>query len=80
MADLHVQFEKAKTNVEPSSEDKANAAAAHADVRTHLEADDSLKSYGIDTILIGSYKRQVSIRRVKDVDALCKLGGAAGWP
>lgn len=73
MADLTFQFTRAKSNVEASEEDKSNAAEAHKDVRACLEADETLKSYGIDTILIGSYKRHVAIRRVKDVDVLSKL-------
>jgi hypothetical protein len=73
VADLPVQFERAKTNVEPTTDDKTNAAEAHSDLRAHLEGDGELKELGVDTILIGSYKRQVSIRRVKDVDAFCKL-------
>ncbi|MDW3217751.1 MAG: hypothetical protein R8F63_03985 [Acidimicrobiales bacterium] len=73
MATLPTQFMKAKSNVEPDKADKDNAADAHADVREHLESDPTLKEYGIDTVLIGSYKRQVSIKRVKDVDVLSKL-------
>lgn len=73
MADLHLQFTRAKSKVEASEEDKSNAAEAHKNVRACLEADETLKSYGIDTILIGSYKRRVAIRRVKDVDVLSKL-------
>ena len=73
MADLTLQFTKAKSRVEATKEDKANAAKAHQDVRSCLEADGKLQSYGIDTVLIGSYKRRVAIRRVKDVDVLSKL-------
>ncbi len=73
MAVLAVQFSKAKSNVEPERSDKENAADAHANVRGVLEEDATLNEYGIDTVLIGSYKRQVSIRRVKDVDVLSKL-------
>ena len=73
MAILATQFSKAKANVEATASDKANAKAAHTDVRACLEADPILKSYGIDTVLIGSYKRNVAIRRVKDVDVLSKL-------
>lgn len=73
MATLPSQFIEAKKRVEPEKADKENAAAAHADVREHLEADATLQGYGIDTVLIGSYKRQVSIKRVKDVDVLSKL-------
>lgn len=73
MAELATQFSKAKSNVEATADDKANAKAAHTDVRARLEADPILKSYGIDTVLIGSYKRNVAIRRVKDVDILSKL-------
>lgn len=73
MAKLLTCFEDAKGNVEPEVEDKTHAATAHADVREVLESDPDLTAAGIDTVLIGSYKRQVSIRRVKDVDVLSKL-------
>ena len=73
MPEFTVQFTKAKSNVEASEEDKANASEAHQDVRACLESDEKLKSWGIDTVLIGSYKRHVAIRRVKDVDVLSKL-------
>lgn len=75
MARLTTPFAKAKSNVEPTTEDKDNAAKAHLEVRGHLERDPTLQSYGIDTVLIGSYKRNVSIRRVRDVDVLSKLPG-----
>lgn len=73
MADLNSQFAGAKRRVEATATDKANAKAAHEDVRDCLEDDETLKAYGIDTVLIGSYKRHVAIRRVKDVDVLSKL-------
>ncbi len=77
MAKLLTQFEDAKGNVEPSKDDKTNAATAHAEVREVLEADPDLLAAEIDTLLIGSYKRHVSIRRVKDVDVLSKLPALA---
>lgn len=66
-------FEAAKTNVEPDRGDVANAAIAHSAVRDVLEQDDTLNAWGIDSVLIGSYKRHVSIRRIKDVDVFCRL-------
>lgn len=75
MADLNVQFTEAKHRVEATADDKSNAKAAHEDVRGCLETDETLRAYGIDTVLIGSYKRHVAIRRVKDVDVLSKLPG-----
>lgn len=51
----------------------ANAAIAHSAVRDVLEQDDTLTAWGIDSVLIGSYKRHVSIRRIKDVDVFCRL-------
>lgn len=66
-------FDAATTNVEPSSGDVTNAASAHSEVRDVLEADGLLKDWGIDSVLIGSYKRHVSIRRIKDVDVFCRL-------
>ena len=73
MADLNTQFAGAKSLVEATASDKSNAKAAHEKVRACLEADKTLKAYGIDTVLIGSYKRHVAIRRVKDVDVLSRL-------
>lgn len=78
MARLTTPFAKAKHNVEPTKDDKDNAQKAHLEVRTYLERDLTLQSYGIDTVLIGSYKRNVSIRRVKDVDVLSKLPNLLG--
>ncbi|MBN9493074.1 nucleotidyltransferase [bacterium] len=73
MAHLRKQFAEALHNIEPDDEDKANAPEAHKAVREALEADPTLKSYGIDTVLIGSYKRNVSIKRMKDVDVFSRL-------
>lgn len=72
MAHLPTQFKKALENIEPKA-DKVNAPDAHKQVRDALEADDVLSSYGIDPILIGSYKRDVSIRRIKDVDVFARM-------
>lgn len=73
MAALTTQSDTALSRIEPSDDDKDNAPAAHTGVRTVLKDDDTLKAWGIDPVLIGSYKRQVSIRRVKDVDVFCRL-------
>lgn len=72
MAHLRSQFDSALTAIEPDT-DKANAPDAHTQVRQALEADGLLKSYGIDPILIGSYRRNVSIKRVKDVDVFARM-------
>lgn len=77
MALLITQFEKACSNVEPEDDDVANASAAHADVRAALEATPELAELDIDTVLIGSYRRHVSIRRVKDVDVFSRTDGLA---
>jgi hypothetical protein len=73
MAELVTEFNDACSRVEPAEADVTNAAGAHRQVRECLEQDETLKGYGIDTILIGSYSRSVSIRRVKDVDVFSKL-------
>ena len=70
-------FDKACSKVEPESADVTNASTAHQDVREVLEADETLKNWGIDTCLIGSYDRHVSIRRIKDVDVFCRLPGVS---
>lgn len=72
MATLAAQFTEALSNVEPD-DDVAHAIEAHQDVAKALKADDRLKKLGVDPILIGSYKRHVSIKRIKDVDVFARL-------
>lgn len=72
VAHLKQQFRDALQAIEPG-DDKVNAPDAHQQVRAALRDDPVLTEYGIDPILIGSYKRNVSIRRVKDVDVFVRL-------
>lgn len=72
MAHLKQQFKNALSSIEPS-DDKTNAPEAHRLVRDALEADSKLAEYGASPVLIGSYKRNVSIKRVKDVDVFVRL-------
>jgi hypothetical protein len=72
---LTTQFKKALINVEPTDDDKENAPQAHSEVREVLAADGVLAGWGLDPVLIGSYKRKVSIRRIKDVDLFGRLRG-----
>ncbi|RAX44910.1 nucleotidyltransferase [Arthrobacter sp. AQ5-06] len=72
MARLKQQFKDALSSIEPG-DDKVNAPDAHRQVREALEADPLLAEYGIDPVLIGSYKRNVSIKRIKDVDVFGRL-------
>jgi hypothetical protein len=72
MAHLKQQFKDALSSIEPG-DDKTNAPEAHRLVRDALEADARLTEYGVNPVLIGSYKRNVSIKRVKDVDVFVRL-------
>ncbi|MFI7524013.1 hypothetical protein [Nocardia salmonicida] len=72
MAHLKQQFKDALSSIEPG-DDKTNAPEAHRLVRDALEADSVLAGYGVKPVLIGSYKRNVSIKRVKDVDVFVRL-------
>jgi hypothetical protein len=72
MATLATQFRDALGNIEPG-DDARNAAEAHKQVSALLEADERLKALGASCFLIGSYGRDVSIRRVKDVDVFARL-------
>jgi hypothetical protein len=74
VAHLPEQFDQALGSVEPGDADKESASRAHTVVRSALESEPALAEMEIDTILIGSYARQVSIRRMKDVDVFSKLG------
>jgi hypothetical protein len=73
VAHLRSQFAGALSAIEPDDDDKANTPEAHQQVRAALESDPQLVEYGIDTILIGSYKRSVSIKRIKDVDVFGRM-------
>lgn len=66
-------FDAAQVAVEPQQVDKDAASRAHLEVREALARDPLLSEWGINSVLIGSYKRQVSIRRIKDVDVFCRL-------
>lgn len=52
---------------------RARAIKAHEDVRDVLARDETLKSWGVQTILIGSYGRETAIYPGKDVDVFVKL-------
>lgn len=73
MAVLSSGFDRALQAIEPSPADKTNAPLAHQRVRDALTKAERLKAWGLSPILIGSYKRGVSIRRVKDVDVFCRM-------
>jgi len=73
LAILSGQFSKALESIEPSSADKDNAPKAHQAVRSALTSADDMKDWGLNPVLIGSYRRGVSIRRVKDVDMFCRM-------
>ncbi len=81
MATHPTGFKTALRNVEPQrvteGDDAHNARLAHAEVRDVLKADRALRdTWGVKPKLIGSYARDVSIRRVKDVDVFCRLTAA----
>jgi len=75
MATLATEFKAALGQIEPKT-DADNAAKAHCEVSEALKADDWLIELGIETFLIGSYGRNVSIKRVKDVDVFVRLAKA----
>ncbi len=72
MATLATQFREALSAIEPG-DDAKHAQDAHKQVSKVLEADEKLRKLGVAPLLIGSYKRHVSIRRVKDVDVFARL-------
>lgn len=72
MASLPTCFKTALSNIEPG-DDATNAKRAHERVTEALQADDRCRRLGVSSVLIGSYARDVSIRRVKDVDVFVRL-------
>ena len=73
MPELTAQFVAALINIEPTAADKDNAPQAHKQVSDALAADSVIAGWGFKPLLIGSYKRHVSIRRIKDVDVFGRL-------
>lgn len=52
---------------------RARAIKAHEEVREVLARDETLKAWGVQTILIGSYGRETAIYPGRDVDVFVKL-------
>ncbi|WP_375432786.1 nucleotidyltransferase [uncultured Friedmanniella sp.] len=75
MATLATLFVSALSNIQPG-DDAKNAPMAHKQVSDAITSDELLRELGADPVLIGSYKRDVSIRRVKDVDVFVRLKNA----
>lgn len=73
METLAPQFSKAVGNVTVTRAKAARAIEAHTEVSTLLEKDPTLKAWGIDSILIGSYGRLTSRFPAKDVDVFLRL-------
>lgn len=73
METLDNEFGQAVRNVTISGDKRDRAIAAHTEVRELLEADVELCSWGIDSILIGSYARQTARYPGKDVDIFLRF-------
>jgi hypothetical protein len=66
------QFEGALSRLE-LGEKRKRVIDAHTEIRGLLESDDLLRSWGVGTVLIGSYARHTAIYPGKDVDVFTKL-------
>ena len=75
MATLPSYFSQALRAIEPGV-DADHAKDAHAQVSAALRASAPLTGLGVSPVLIGSYAREVSTRRVKDVDVFGRLEDA----
>lgn len=70
---LPAQWAQVHTRIGIERDDAINA---HTTVREALETDPTLRAWGVDTVLIGSYKRRTAIHPCKDVDVFVKLPNA----
>src|SRR5688500_8797936 len=62
------QRDLVKLALAPSQTERDKAARTHTAIREHLESDEALKKYAIDTYLQGSYKNSTNVRGDSDVD------------
>lgn len=69
---LSDQFKDALSRLE-LGEKRKRVEAAHTEIRELLEKDERLCSWGVDTVLIGSYARHTAIYPGKDVDVFTEL-------
>jgi Second Messenger Oligonucleotide or Dinucleotide Synthetase domain len=69
---LSEQFKGALSRLE-LGEKRKRVEAAHKEIRELLESDEQLCSWGVGTVLIGSYARHTAIYPGKDVDVFTKL-------
>ena len=73
MDPLRHQFGQALTNIEVNGSKRQKAINAHTEIQELLVQDMLLRSWGINTRLIGSYGRQTAIYPGKDVDVFARL-------
>lgn len=73
MEKLTTQFAQALNLITINGTKQARAIAAHTEVRLLLEASPMLRGWGVDTVLIGSYRRHTGIYLGNDVDVFTKL-------
>ena len=73
METLPEQFKDALNRIEIKDDKREHVISAHTEIRSHLETDTLLSSWGVDTVLIGSYARHTAIHPGKDVDVFTKL-------
>ena len=72
METLAKQFDEALGLIDIGDKSK-RAQLAHTEVREVLETSDTLRKWGVDTILIGSYARRTGIYPGKDVDVFSRM-------
>lgn len=73
MALLHTQFGQALTNIEVNGRKQERAIEAHTEIQDLLASDETLRRWGVNTRLIGSYSRLTGIYPGKDVDVFTRL-------
>ena len=65
------EFEKLRSQIEPTEKEKSSISASHTKMRTMLENSAEVKT--VDTFLTGSYARDTMIRPLRDVDFIVQV-------
>lgn len=71
-ANIRAGIDLFSLSVAPTPEEQEKAKRTHKQIRAHLESDEKLNKYFVNTKLQGSYRHSTNVRNDSDVDMNCR--------